>query len=79
MGRGSPEGDPSSSSDPPSPPSVVCAEMLFRCNYVAYVAEFNRDVCRISAHFTSLSILLDQTNLEDEMYHNMSIDMCPGM
>ena len=46
VGRGSPtEGDrspPRSTSDPP--PSVICAEMLFRCNYVAYVAEDNREV-----------------------------------
>ena len=43
VGRGSPDGLPShSTSDPP--PSVICAEMLFRCNYVAYVAEDNRDV-----------------------------------
>jgi len=49
VGRGSPtEGDrspPRSTSDPP--PSVICAEMLFRCNYVAYVAEDNRNVVRI--------------------------------
>ena len=42
------EGD-GSPSDPPPAPSVICAEMLFRCNYVAYVAELNRDGCLLQA------------------------------
>ena len=44
-GDGLPSGP--AASDPSPPPSVICAEMLFRCNYVAYVAEFNRDVTSI--------------------------------